>query len=160
MSKISAKTSSNVFYQARMEASEHNDKLTSRDGATEEMAMDRGRLFRIESGVADPHPDEVLMMSRLYDKPYLENYYCTRCCPLGKNVPVAKETNLDRITIELLATIRKLDGIKGELVDITADGVIEECEKDALADIVKKICEVETVAESLKLWARKNLKEV
>lgn len=59
MSNITAKTASNRFYQARCTAAAHNDQLSSREGAADLMSIDRGRLYRIESGVADPYPEEV-----------------------------------------------------------------------------------------------------
>lgn len=51
MANITAKTSSNIFYKARCEASTHNEQLSSREGAADYMSIDRGRLYRIESGL-------------------------------------------------------------------------------------------------------------
>lgn len=48
MANITAKTSSNIFYKARCEASTHNEQLSSREGAADYMSIDRGRLYRIE----------------------------------------------------------------------------------------------------------------
>ena len=59
MSNITAQTSSNAFYQARIAASKHNEQLSSREGAADIMSIDRGRLYRIESGIVKPYPEEV-----------------------------------------------------------------------------------------------------
>ena len=59
MANIAAKTSSNVFYKARCAASAHNEQLSSREGAADIMSIDRGRLYRIESGIANPYPEEI-----------------------------------------------------------------------------------------------------
>ena len=82
MSNITAKTSSNIFYQARCEAATHNEQLSSREGAADYMSIDRGRLYRIESGIAVPYPEEIRLMADLYNAPELENYYCRTMCPL------------------------------------------------------------------------------
>ena len=52
MANLTAKTSSNIFYKARCEAATHNEQLSSREGAADYMSIDRGRLYRIESGIA------------------------------------------------------------------------------------------------------------
>lgn len=59
MSNIAAKTSANVFYKARCEAAAHNEQLSSREGAADIMSIDRGRIYRIESGIVNPYPEEV-----------------------------------------------------------------------------------------------------
>ena len=64
-----------LFYKARCEAAKHNEPLSSREGAADMMSIDRGRLYRIESGIANPYPEEIHLMSDLYNAPELENYY-------------------------------------------------------------------------------------
>ena len=64
------------------------------------MAIDRGRLYRIESDVTDPHPGEVRMMADLYNEPELCNYYCRKCCPLGKDIPEVRTGNIDKIVLD------------------------------------------------------------
>ncbi len=81
MANIAAKTSSNVFYKARCAAAAHNEQLSSREGAADIMSIDRGRLYRIESGITNPYPEEIRLMADLYNAPELENYYCTNICP-------------------------------------------------------------------------------
>ena len=44
MPKMATKAAGNVFYQARKEASKWNDRLSSREGASEETGVDRTRL--------------------------------------------------------------------------------------------------------------------
>lgn len=66
MANITAKTSSNVFYQARCNAATHNEQLSSREGAADYMSIDRGRLYRIESGIAVPYPEEIRLMCMMH----------------------------------------------------------------------------------------------
>ncbi len=157
MANITAKTSSNVFYKARCEAAKHNEQLSSREGAADIMSIDRGRLYRIESSIINPYPEEIRLMADLYNAPELENYYCTSMCPLGKDMPKADLADLDRISIKALSTFRKLGETKELLLDITEDGVIDDSEKPQLDKILGTLDELEQVAQSLKIWVKKNL---
>lgn len=157
MANITAKTSANVFYKARCEAATHNDSLSSREGAADIMSIDRGRLYRIESGITNPYPEEIHLMADLYNAPELENYYCTNMCPLGGDMPKADIATLDRISIRALSTFRKLGDTKEMLLDVAADGIIDESEKADMQKILEDLEELEQVAQSLKLWVKKNL---
>lgn len=157
MANITAKTSSNVFYIARIKASKHNEQLSSREGAADIMSIDRGRLYRIESSIANPYPDEIRLMSDLYNAPELENYYCTNMCPLGIDMPKADIADLDRIAVKALSSFRKIGETKEMLLDITADGVIDESEKEDMQRILDNLEELEQITQSLKLWVKKNL---
>lgn len=44
MSKFATKAAANMFCQARYEAAKSNDRLSSREGAAEEIGIDRTRL--------------------------------------------------------------------------------------------------------------------
>lgn len=157
MANITAKTSSNVFYKARCEAATHNEQLSSREGAADIMSIDRGRLYRIESGITNPYPEEIRLMADLYNAPELENYYCTNICPLGGEMPKADLADLDRISIRALSTFRKIGETKDLLLDITEDGIITEDEKGDLNKVLENLEELEQIAQSLKLWVKKNL---
>jgi hypothetical protein len=157
MANITAKTSSNIFYKARCEAATHNEQLSSREGAADIMSIDRGRLYRIESGIAIPYPEEIRLMADLYNAPELENHFCTNMCPLGSDMPKADMADLDRISIRALSTFRKIGETKELLLDITEDGVIDDSEKADMQKILENLDELEQVTQSLKLWVKKNL---
>ncbi len=157
MPNITAKTSSNVFYKARCEAAKYNEQLSSREGAAEIMAIERGRLYRIEKGNTYPYPEEIRMMADLYNAPELEHYYCKNICPLGADMPAAEVADLDRVSLKAVSVFRKLEGAKELLLDITEDGVIDETEKPILDKILRTLDEFEQVTQNLKLWAKKNL---
>lgn len=157
MSNITATTRSNVFYKARCEAATHNEQLSSREGAADIMSIDRGRLYRIESGIANPYPEEIHLMADLYNAPELKNYFCKSICPLGEDIPKAEVADLDRITVRTLSAIRKLGETKELLLDITEDGVIDETEKDDMEKVLRNLEELEQIAQNMKLWIKKNL---
>ncbi len=150
-------TSSNIFYKARCGASTHNEQLKSREGAADIMSIDRGRLYRIESGLVNPYPEEVHLMADLYSAPELRNHYCTAVCPLGNEMPKAEVVDLDRICVKVLSSFRKLDRTKELLLDITEDGIISEDEKADLQEVLKSLEELEGIAQNLRIWVKKNL---
>ena len=157
MANITAKTSSNIFYKARLAASSHNEQLSSREGAADIMSIDRGRLYRIESGIANPYPEEIHLMADLYTAPELRNYFCKNICPLGEDIPQVEVADLDRITIKTLSAIRKLGETKELLLDVTEDGVIDESEKDDMKKILQNLEELEQITQNMKLWIKKNM---
>lgn len=157
MSKCVTKAAGNVFAEARYQAARFNDRLHSREGASEELGIDRSRIARIELGSKNPFPDEVLMMSDVYNAPELKSYYCKNMCPLGKDFPEVKVECLDRISVKALSSFRKISAAKELLLDITEDGVITEDEKGDLNEVIKTLDEVSTIAQSLRMWAEKNL---
>ncbi len=157
MANITAKTSSNVFYRARCEAAKHNEQLSSREGAANDMSIDRGRLYRIEKGVMSPYPEEIRLMADLYNAPELENHYCTEMCPLGYGMQKVVVEDLDRISVRALAAFRRIDQTAGMLLDITEDGVITEDERSVLENVLIHLEELEAIAQGLRLWAKKNM---
>lgn len=157
MANITAKTSSNIFYKARCEASKHNEQLSSREGAADIMSIDRGRLYRIESGIANPYPEEIHLMADLYSAPELENYFCTNMCPLGGNIPKAEIADIDRLTVRILSAFRKLGDTRELLLDITEDGVVDESERTSMEKVLENLEELERITQDMKLWVKKNL---
>ena len=154
---ISQSTTENVFYKARSEAAKTNDRLAGREGAGEELGIDKNRLARIELGVMTPYPEEVVLMAAAYRAPHLRMQYCKHMCPLGKNFPDVEEVSLDRISLEALSKFKKIKKAKDLLLDITADGVIDETETEDLKTVIETLDAVAKTAEQLKCWAEKNL---
>lgn len=135
MSKYATKAAGNMFCQARYEAAKFNERLGSREGAAEELGVDRTRLARIELGSVTPYPEEVLLMADIYRAPELKGNYCREMCPLGRNMPKIGNEGLDRISLRMLASFKKINEAKESLLDITADGIISEDEKPELKKI-------------------------
>ena len=79
MSKFATKAAANMFCQARYEAAKSNERLSSREGAAEEIGIDRTRLARIELGSTIPYQEEVLLMADCYKAPELKGNYAGRC---------------------------------------------------------------------------------
>lgn len=75
MSKFATKAAANMFCQARYEAAKSNERLSSREGAAEEIGIDRTRLARIELGSTIPYQEEVLLISLLADMGTIRTRY-------------------------------------------------------------------------------------
>ena len=158
MSKYATKAAGNMFCQARYEEAKFNERLSSREGAAEELGVDRTRLARIELGSVIPYPEEVLLMADIYRAPELKGNYCREMCPLGKGMPKIENQDIDRIALRALCSFRKINEAKELLLDITADGVITEDEKPDLEKIINTLNEVNEVTQNLKNWIEKSLK--
>lgn len=63
----------------------------------------------------------------------------------------------ERFARTALSTLREISNVKEDLLDITADGVISVEERPKLNNVIKTLDEISNVAQSLKLWAKKNL---
>lgn len=145
MSKFATKAADSPFYLARMEASKVNDRLASREGAADETGIDRSRMARVELGSANPTPEEVLLLADTYDAPQLLNYYCSMCCPIGRqNVkPCA---------------LQGTDKISAAIISIAQDGRVDPGEDVQMGEILAYMKNVATAAEAMQLWIKKNLK--
>ena len=153
---MATKAVGNVFYKARKEASSWNDRLASREGAAEETGLDRTRLAYIELNTLNPHPVEVLILSDAYNAPELCNHYCAKMCPLGMQIVAEVEvTELERAVLQLLNAFKTLPTIKESLIEIAADGVIDEDEKPTMENILARLDEVANCIQALKIYFKK-----
>ena len=156
MPKMATKAADNVFYKARIAAASWNDRLGSREGASEVTGIDRTRLANIELGTINPHPEEVLMLSDTYNAPELQNHFCSHLCPLGIGTisPIELE-ELERVTLQLISAMKSLPEVKDGIIDIPADGVIDAKEKPRMEQYLEVLDEITNKAQTLKLIYRK-----
>lgn len=161
MPKMATKAADNVFYKARIAAASWNDRLGSREGASEVTGIDRTRLANIELGTINPHPEEVLMLSDTYNAPELQNHFCSHLCPLGIGTisPIELE-ELERVTLQLISAMKSLPEVKDGIIDIAADGVIDAKEKPRMEQYLEVLDEITNKAQTLKLIYRKGINDV
>lgn len=90
MGKGCKKTNENVYFKARKEAAKYNEKLYSREGASELLGLSVSTLADYELGTTKVVPvDKVMLMADLYNCPELKAGYCKHECPIGKSIPMA-----------------------------------------------------------------------
>lgn len=111
------------------------------------------RIDKIERGLLEPRPEEIVTMSKAYKDPELCNYYCSNECPIGRNtVPEIHLKDLSQITLEMLAALNSMEKEKNRLIEITVDGVISDDEKADFAKIRSELDQISLSVSALKMW--------
>lgn len=135
------------------------DIQDERDRRAEETGIDRSRMARVELGSANPTPEEVLLLADTYDAPQLLNYYCSMCCPIGRqNVKPCAVQEFDRVMMQALAALQGTDKISAAIISIAQDGRVDPGEDVQMGEILAYMKNVATAAEAMQLWIKKNLK--
>ena len=151
MGRVSTKKDKNKYQLIREELG------LSREKASEllETIMPE-RIEKIESEKSLPHPDEVLTMAEKYKSPSICNYYCSRQCPIGQQyVPEIEIKELSSIVLEMLASLNSVNKKKDRLIEITADGRIDNDEIDDFIYIQEELERISITVETLQLWAER-----
>ncbi len=151
MGRVSTKENKTIYQTLREELDLSRDKASELlEGITPE------RLERIENEKTLPHPEEVLLMSDKYKAPDLCNYYCANECPIGEQyVPEIKMKNLSNIVLEMLSSLNSMNKQKERLIDIAADGKIDNDEIKDFIHIQEELERISITVEALQLWAEK-----
>ena len=158
MGREATKAIGNPWYEARMDAAKWDDRLLSREGASELLGMSVSAVADAELNLTKcMPPDKAVQMADLYKAPHLLNYYCLHECPIGKDKPVSEDVvPIERVTVKLLKGMKldSLDDIKDRLMDIAADGKVTDDEindlsqiTDYLEEVAKSISELKIITE-------------
>jgi hypothetical protein len=147
----------NVYYQARLDASEYNDALKSRESAAELLGVSPDSLKNYELGLCKTVPNDVVVrMADLYNAPQLLNWYCMNECPIGKITGQVLELKpVERLALQLIKNTNSMDEVRNSLADITADGRIDEKEQPRLQEILAFLEDLKTNICEIELYCRK-----
>ena len=116
------------------------------------------RLERIENKKFPITPEEVLILSEIYSEPTLWNYYCTHECPIGKDyVRPIKIKDLAQIVLEMLSSLNSMKKSQERLIEITADGIIDDNELKDFIFIQNELCRISDTVQTLQVWVNKML---
>lgn len=111
------------------------------------------RLERIENDKFPIQPDEVCLMAEKYKEPSLCNYYCSHECPIGEEyVPEVKMKTLSEIVLQMLASLNSMKKSQERLIEITADGIIDDEELKDFIYIQEELERISVTVETLQLW--------
>ncbi len=161
MGKGPINENTNVYFQARKKAAIYNERLYSREGASELLGISVSTLADYELGNTKIVPvDKVVLMADLYRAPELITGYCMKECPVHGFLPMAtEEKNVQGITLRLLKGFNEEDlkKIKKELIDITEDGIISDDEIPGLKAILSKLDNMAEVISEIKIVAEKSI---
>lgn len=164
MGRSCMKENTNIYFLARKEAASYNERLSSREGASELLGISVSTLADYELGNTKVVPvDKVVLMADLYNCPELKTGYCKRECPIGKALPLATEVSgIEGITLRLIREFdpEKVRQLEKTLIDIAADGVISDDEKPELENVLKKLDELAVAISEMKLIGEKVLNGV
>lgn len=118
------------------------------------------RLYNIEHGKTMPTPEDILIMADCYKDPSLCNTFCSHHCGIGqKYVPHVEIGELPSITLGIVATLNSLEAMKNRLIEICADGGIDESEQEDFDKIQCQLEQLSLSVEALQLWTEKVKKE-
>lgn len=153
------KVNENIYFRCRKEAAKYNDKLNSRESASELLGVSVSSLADYELGNTKVVPvDKVVLMADLYNAPQLLNGYCARECPIGCRRDTATEIQpIERTTVGLLDLLQneKLQRYMSALTSIAVDGQVTDDEKSRMTEIVAYLNEVRVLVEELTLFDSK-----
>lgn len=153
MGRASIKENKNVYQLKREELG------LSQEKASELLeCVPPERIEKIDSEKVLPHPEEVLIMADKYKSPELCNYYCSNQCQIGQQyVPEIKMKELPQIILETVASLNKMNKKQERLIEITADGIIDNDELDDFIYIQEELEKISVNVETLQLWSERML---
>ncbi len=159
MMQKATKANENVYYQARIRAAAYNDLLSSREGASNIVCIERTRLANIELGNINPHPEEVNLMTNSYNAPELQNYYCSQQCPLGcGRVDRLTPRSLEGAALKIGRVTRDIGNIVDVISDIAEDGRITAEERPLFDRSMEQLIALKNSIEELMLVSDKSNK--
>ena len=153
MARASTKPNKNIYQVTR-----EGLGLTREKAAEVLSGMTADRIEKIENEKCIPHPEDVLIMANGYKAPNLCNHYCSTQCPIGQQyIPEIKIKNLSQIVLEMLASLNSMNNKKDRLIEIAADGEVDEEEIEDFIRIKEELEKISITVDALQLWSEKML---
>ena len=130
----------------------------TRAQASEQTGISESRIEKIESEKILPYPEDVLAMADAYKNPALPTHYCAADCPIGrKYVPEVENKSLSGNRAFHVGPVEFHGKEKERMIEITADGKIDEAELQDFVRIQKELDEISANADSLRLWIEQSI---
>ena len=148
MGRRSVKKDKSIYQKAREELD-----LTRAEASELLEVISESQLEKIENGKTYVEPEDVMLMADRYKRPDLPNHYCANDCPIGrKYVPEVRLKDLSQIVLEVLASLNTLNDKKDRLIEIAADGKLDENELKDFVTIEEHLSKVSSGFNALELW--------
>lgn len=160
MGKVSVRENKNIYQEVR-------DELGwSREKAAEIIAgidngrysfLDKYRLVKIEDESVKIQPEDIVALSKAYNRPELRNYYCCHQCDIGKiDAPeVTDANNVHKTLVEMAVSLESVNAKKLRLMEILADGKVDDAEISDLNKILDELEKISMTIEAIQLWCEK-----
>ena len=130
----------------------------SREKVSELTDIEPFRIERIENEKISPDPWDICALAKAYKEPALFNHYCAHECPIGmKYVPEVDVKDLSQVVLEMLASLNTMGKKQERLIEITADGSIDNEELEDFIKIQRDLERISITVETLQLWTEKML---
>lgn len=160
MGKISIKENKNIYQETREELG------LSREKAAEIIAeidngrysfLDKYRLVKIEDESVKIQPEDIVALSKAYNRPELRNYYCCHQCDIGKiDAPeVSDANNVHKTLVEMAVSLESVNSKKLRLMEILSDGKVDDAEISDLNKILEELEKISMTIEAIQLWCEK-----
>lgn len=160
MGKVSIKENKNIYQETREELG------LSREKAAETIAeidngrysfLDKYRLVKIEDESVKIQPEDIVALSKAYNRPELRNYYCCHQCDIGKiDAPeVSDANNVHKTLVEMAVSLESVNSKKLRLMEILSDGKVDDAEISDLNKILEELEKISMTIEAIQLWCEK-----
>ena len=143
----------NVWFRARKKAASYNDKLNSREGASEAIGIAPSTLAEYELGITKCiPPDKAVLMADVYKAPELMSWYCNHECPIGCATAKKPEEvgGIEQVAIALL------NGLSLDDLAAIRQKIIDDDEQIELEKIVQSLDSARLAIARLGLFVKKN----
>lgn len=132
------------------------DKIAEVDGGRYAY-IDENRLVKLEHGTNKMQPEDVVALSKVYNKPELRNYYCCHECEIGKIDTPAVDFNgsIHEILVSIAVSLENANQNKVRLMEVLEDSVLSEDEQRDFDKIYNELERVSAEVEALQLWCEK-----
>lgn len=160
MPKQAVNAIGNIYYEARMEASEFKD-CKSREVVAEQVGIEKRRLLAIENNKRNPYPEEVVRMSEFYEAPHIIEDFCKNKCPIGEKLFDKKTVAGDifKASVMTVAGMEHLKGAVNILLEALKDGVLTKEEIEEVDECMEVLNEFMDSLLNLKIsYAKEKLK--
>lgn len=119
--------------------------------------LDENKLVKIEHGTVKMQPDDVVALSKAYNRPELRNYYCCHQCSIGKlDAPeVDDANNVHKTLVEMSVSLESINAKKMRLMEILADGKVDDTEILDLSKILEELEKISMAVEAIQIWCEK-----
>ncbi len=138
-----------MFKEAR------NKSGISRDEAAFRLHIGSRTLTNYKHQVTVTPPEIALKMQEIYQSPTLTAHYCSEYCPIGQIFAHSgpEHQSLCQAVLGLLKEQNDVEQIRTKLIEIAADGVIDQSELKAFTQIMDELLDLEKKIEEVKMYA-------
>lgn len=160
MGKVSVRENKNIYQEVRDELGLSREKAADLIAEVDNgkyTFLDKYRLVKIEDESVKIQPEDIVALSKAYNRPELRNYYCCHQCDIGKiDAPeVTDANNIHKTLVEMAVSLESVNAQKLRLMEILADGKVDDTEILDLNKILEELEKISMTIESIQLWCEK-----